>query len=213
MGGLHFGKHHSHDLDTESLQVAKPWRRGGRDGLKLGIALALVFVTAVMPTFYYLWHISIFAGLALVVVWARIPLLPLLKRLLLFSPFILGTALASLWHGPGGAGWQTVALRGSLCLSIMLVLSSLIPFSVLPGLLKRAGMPELLATIMMLMHRYLFVLGDERERMIKASSSRCLRPGSGSAWAISAGQLGRLFVRASSRAERVYNAMCARGWQ
>ncbi len=213
MGGIHFGNTHSHDLDAQATQGAAPWRRSGWHGCKLVTALLAVSTTILMPLRFYLWHVLLLIFLCLVVLLAKVPVKPLLKRLLQFSPFIACTAIASLWHGAGGPGWETVAVRGSLSLLVMLVFASLTPFSILPGLLKRAGMPELLATTMMLMHRYLFVLSDERERMRKASASRRLKPSAERDWGLPAALVGRLFIRASSRAERVYHAMCARGWR
>lgn len=181
--------------------------------MKLVVALLLVAVTILMPVRFYQWHLLLLVFLGVVIALARIPLIPLLKRLLLFSPFVLFTALASLWQGPNGPGWEAVAVRGMFCLLVMLVFSSLTPFSVLPGMFKKAGMPELLATTMMLMQRYLFVLSDERERMRKACACRRLNKEAEADWGLSAALVGRLFIRASTRAERVYQAMCARGWK
>ena len=83
----------------------------------------------------------------------------------------------------------------------------------LPGLLRRMKVPGLLITTLTLMHRYLFVLMDESQRMNRARASRTLRRSKSFTWAFSADVIGRLFVRASERAERIYLAMCARGWK
>jgi cobalt/nickel transport system permease protein len=63
------------------------------------------------------------------------------------------------------------------------------------------------------MHRYLFVLLDEMERMQRARRSRTFVASRTSVWRGSAQVAALLFVRASERAERVYLAMCARGWR
>jgi len=73
--------------------------------------------------------------------------------------------------------------------------------------------PALLVTTMALMHRYLFVLVDESDRMRRARASRTLVRRRGLGWGMPAEVIGRLFVRASERAERIYLAMCARGWK
>jgi cobalt/nickel transport system permease protein len=62
------------------------------------------------------------------------------------------------------------------------------------------------------MHRYLFVLRDESGRMGRARSARTFTRGRRFAWLAAASVVGQLFVRASARAERIYDAMCARGW-
>ena len=130
-----------------------------------------------------------------------------------FSPFVAGAALAASWHGDTGPGWRAIALRGGLCLSTVVVFGAITPFAALPGVLRRAGAPRLLVTTLALMHRYLFVLSDEAQRMQRARASRTLVKPPRFAWAMPAEVVGRLFVRASERAERIYLAMCARGWR
>ena len=72
---------------------------------------------------------------------------------------------------------------------------------------------ELLITVLALMYRYVFVVIDEVERLQRARASRTFLPGRAVAWRGGAGVVGQLFVRSSERAERVYAAMCARGWR
>jgi cobalt/nickel transport system permease protein len=72
--------------------------------------------------------------------------------------------------------------------------------------------PGLLVTTLALMHRYLFVLNDEAGRMRRARACRTFERSRRCTWMVSAEVVGRLFVRASERAERIYLAMCARGW-
>jgi cobalt/nickel transport system permease protein len=71
----------------------------------------------------------------------------------------------------------------------------------------------LLITTMTLMHRYLFVLSDEAERMRRAQASRSFTRGRRFQWRSMSTVVGHLFIRASERAERIYDAMCARGWR
>jgi cobalt/nickel transport system permease protein len=63
------------------------------------------------------------------------------------------------------------------------------------------------------MHRYVYVLADEAERMKRARASRAFAPGRRSQWLALSTVAGQLFVRASERAERIYGAMSARGWK
>jgi cobalt/nickel transport system permease protein len=63
------------------------------------------------------------------------------------------------------------------------------------------------------MHRYLFVLTSEAERMARARASRTFVLDRRARWQAMSTVVGRLFVRASERAERIYDAMCARGWK
>jgi cobalt/nickel transport system permease protein len=94
--------------------------------------------------------------------------------------------------------------------------------------LRRLRVPPLLVTTLALMHRYLFVLVEESERMRRARASRTFRhsghpgpskrsglwgPGRRIHWHVLGSVVGQLFLRASERAERIYDAMCARGWK
>ena len=91
--------------------------------------------------------------------------------------------------------------------------SNTTPFTSILRVLKSVRVPGLLITTIALMHRYLFVLADEAERMRRARASRTFTRGRRWQWLALASVVGQLFVRASERAERIYNAMCARGWK
>jgi cobalt/nickel transport system permease protein len=79
--------------------------------------------------------------------------------------------------------------------------------------LRGLRVPGLLITTIALMHRYLFVLAEEAQRMRRARACRTFKRGRRFQWQALATVLGQLFVRASERAERIYDAMCARGWK
>ena len=71
----------------------------------------------------------------------------------------------------------------------------------------------LLVVTLALMHRYLFVLVDETARLRRARRSRTFTTGRVFGWRLTATVAAQLFIRTSERAERVYAAMCARGWK
>jgi cobalt/nickel transport system permease protein len=73
-------------------------------------------------------------------------------------------------------------------------------------------MPWIFVTLLALMYRYLFVLVDEAERMERARRSRALTDRKSLEWKTTATVISQLFVRSTERAERIYAAMCARGW-
>jgi cobalt/nickel transport system permease protein len=81
------------------------------------------------------------------------------------------------------------------------------------SVLRRLRVPWLFVTTLTLMHRYLFVLAEESERMRRARSCRLFRSDRRFQWQTLSSVAGQLFVRASERAERIYDAMCARGWK
>ena len=57
------------------------------------------------------------------------------------------------------------------------------------------------------------MLADEAARMRRARACRTFAPGRRRAWRTAATVIGQLFLRASDRAERIYDAMRARGWE
>jgi cobalt/nickel transport system permease protein len=138
---------------------------------------------------------------------------PLLWRLLLVEPFVIGIASLALLQPGGWPLFLAMLVKSTLCLSCMLLLTATTRFSDLLRVLWWLRVPTLLVTTLALMYRYLFVLLDEADRMQRARRSRTFTTGRAWAWRGSAQVAGLLFVRASERAERVYLAMCARGWR
>jgi len=128
-------------------------------------------------------------------------------------PFVLGVALVNALQPAARASWLLVLIRSALCLATVVLVSNTTSFSEILRVLRRVRVPALLITTMALMHRYLFVLADETERMQRARASRTFVRGRRARWQTLATVVGQLFVRASERAERIYAAMCARGWK
>ena len=181
--------------------------------LKLGGALAVIIVTVLAPVEWKNWFAGVMLFLLLGIVLSRISLWFLLKRLLLLLPFVLGVVLVNALAPTGRANWLALALKSSLCLLTVILAANTTRFSEMLRVLKSVRVPALLITTIALMHRYLFVLADEAERMRRARASRTFTPRRRFQWHALATVVGQLFVRASERAERIYDAMCARGWK
>ena len=181
--------------------------------VKLGVALVIIVATVLAPVQWGAWFISV-AGLLVLTMWlGRLPAFFLLRRLLVLSPFVLGVVLVNAFQPAGRANWLAVAVKSGLCLLTVILVSNNTPFSQILRVLKSIRVPALLITTMALMHRYLFVLLDESERMRRARASRTFTRGRRFHWRTLATVVGQLFIRASERAERIYDAMCARGWK
>jgi cobalt/nickel transport system permease protein len=178
-------------------------------------AAALVFVLAVilLPKSQPAGLCIVAAALILVAIVSRIPLLFLLKRLLLLEPFVLGVAVLALFQPDGSRVFLILLLKTNLCLLTTILLSNTTPFAEMLRVLKRIHVPWLMVSTLTLMHRYLFVLVDESERMRRARASRTFTHGRRFHWHTLATVAGQLFIRATGRAERIYDAMCARGWK
>jgi cobalt/nickel transport system permease protein len=129
------------------------------------------------------------------------------------SPFILSVALVNALQPEARGSWRAVAVKSTICLLTIILVSNTTPFSRILRVLKAAHVPGLLITTIALMHRYLFVLVEEAERMRRARASRTFKRQRRARWQALSTVVGQLFVRASERAERIYDAMCARGWK
>lgn len=181
--------------------------------VKLAAAvLALVSVAATPPS-WVIPFVALFCGLLVVVRSSGVPWRPLLVRLLWLEPLIIGLAALSLFQDNGAMRAVAVLVKSSLCVTTMLVFAATTPFSDLLGVLRRLGIPGVFVTIVALMYRYLHVLVDETTRMRRARASRTFHRRRVGAWWSAASMVGQLFVRSTERAERIYSAMCARGWR
>ena len=180
---------------------------------KLGVALIMIVGTVLAPPRAVGWFFAMTVMLVLAVVLGRLPLLFLLKRLAWLSPFILSVALVNALQPAARGSWRVVAAKSTICLLTIIVVSNTTPFSRILRVLKAVRVPGLLITTVALMHRYLFVLVEEAERMRRARASRTFTRRHGARWHNLSTVVAQLFVRASERAEHIYDAMCARGWK
>ncbi len=183
---------------------------------KLLFTLFIVLLASLTPRAAAPW-IALPAILALLaLVLARLPWRPLAKRLLLLEPFVLGVALMALFT-PGTVQdrwlhFGFLVARCTVALLAMLLFTATTPFADILRLFQRLRVPGLLVTTLALMHRYLFVLADEAGRMRRARQSRTFAARRRGRWRMLSTVIAQLFLRASDRADRIYDAMRARGW-
>jgi cobalt/nickel transport system permease protein len=213
-------------IDRHSGGASPVHRLDPRAKLLLAAAFVVTVVSTPPP------HLPAFAAYAGLVAWAcalaRVPLHSLLFRALGVLPF---SVWAALWMPFLGQGETVSLLGGSVELSVdglwifagvamksllgaatMIWLVATTPFPRLLLGFRKLGAPSIVVDLLALMHRYLFVLIGEAVRLRRAAAARGYRP----RWigqALLIGRLvGRLFVRAFERAERVYAAMVLRGF-
>ena len=198
------GHHHGfHDSPVHRLPAA----------VKLWAALAMIVGTVLVSWEWHPWFIAMVVLLSLATLLSRIALWFLLRRLLLLSPFVLGVVMVNALQPSVHKSWLALVARSGICLFTVVLLANTTPFGKILTALRSARVPVLLITTLALMHRYLFVLLDESERMRRARASRTFTRQRRARWRVLGTVVGQLFVRASERAERIYAAMCARGWK
>jgi cobalt/nickel transport system permease protein len=182
-------------------------------GLKLGAALACILLIVLLPRNAWSLHAAIAAGLVAIAIASRASLRQLMLRLLLLEPLVIGIALLAVLRPDGSLLFLSMITKSTLCLACMIVLTATTRFSDILDVLRRLHVPALLITSLALTHRFMFVLIEEMQRMMRARRSRTLVEDRAASWSGSSQVAGRLFVRASERAERVYLAMRERGWE
>lgn len=112
----------------------------------------------------------------------------------------------------------TVLIRSWIAIQAAILLTAITPFPDLLWALGALRLPRSLVATIGFMSRYIFVMGDEALRMIRARTSRSVRiKGQGRPSMIWQGRVagnmvGSLFIRALERSERVHAAMIARGY-
>lgn len=182
-------------------------------GLKLGGALALIVGVMLVPPTHAGW-LGVPAVLVVGTLWAsHLPIRFFVRRVLALEPLVLGVALLA-WLQPGGAPVAALVMaRSTLGLATAVLLAATTPFVRLLEVLRRLKVPPLLLTVVTLMSRYVYVLSDEAGRLDRARRSRSFVRARRFDWGNLAALVGHLFLRATNRAERIYAAMCARGWR
>jgi cobalt/nickel transport system permease protein len=181
--------------------------------LKLAVAFVLIAVTALLPRRPDAIYLA--PGVFLLCLWpvARMPVAYTLRRLLVAECFIMGIVLLS-WLTPSAAPLVLAALiKSNICVFTLLLLTWTTPFHEILQVLRRLRLPPVMLTTLALMCRYLPVLGEESRRMQRARSSRTFSSSRRLAWRSRSVIIGQLFIRSAERAERIYLAMCSRGWK
>jgi cobalt/nickel transport system permease protein len=180
---------------------------------KLASTMILLIVIVTLPVSFYGMFAVLLLLLCGVTVMSRIPLFFLLKRMALLEVFVLMVSLLSLLQPNGILVFSRLVLKSSLCLFTIVLFSNTTPFAKLLEALRKWHVPALLITLLALMYRYLFVLIDEMERMQRARTSRTFVRKQTLLWRSSATIMSQLFIRSTGRAEKIFAAMCSRGWQ
>ncbi len=172
-------------------------------------------LSAMTPFFIYPIVLMSFGGL---------PYRYILKKILLVSPFAVLVGIFNplidrgiVMHlGPIGVsgGWisfVSIILRFVLTVTAALILISLTGFNAVCAALEKFGVPRPFVVQLLFFYRYIFVLTDETERMARASSFRA--PNSKIiTFKTFVSLVGSLLLRTFDRAERIYSAMCCRGF-
>ncbi|MCB9894902.1 MAG: cobalt ECF transporter T component CbiQ [Planctomycetes bacterium] len=198
---------------------------------KILCMFAVVFVAISTPPKAWQAFAGYGALLVLFGLIGRVPWWILAKRFVVVLPFILlvlvflpfmkpDTARGEYWVSVFGFRMssralvvlQNVAFKSLTSVFAMMLLSATTSFQSLLRGFERLYVPRVFIEIVGFAWRYLFVLREEAQRMLRARDARAWRGRwLWQAWVVGL-MVGSLFLRAYERAERVYQSMKARGY-
>lgn len=172
-----------------------------------------------------------FLFIAILILLSKIPLNFIFKRSLAIIPFVLmiavfipffkkgeiagaysfGSLRLTVTYGGLMIFWN-VLIKAYLSVLSMILLMASTRFSDLLKALQHLRLPRIFTMILSFMYRYIFVVQDELMKMEQAKQARSV---GGSRWLHTkalANMVGVLFIRAYERGEKIYLAMCSRGF-
>jgi cobalt/nickel transport system permease protein len=177
--------------------------------LPLRLQLSLIIVIGAAFLKYHAWSNLLVYG-AIALVWIYLLQVPLPKL-----GGLLGTELIFLSLVALPLGWERASfllVRSLICLIVMNGFLLTLPPHSLGIALKSLPIPAPLKENLILAGQYLEILLLEVTRMQRSAQLRGLNGTAGWLRYASASMIGALYLRTLDRAERVYGAMVARGY-
>ena len=193
--------------------------------VKVIATLLFLFTVISFPKYEVVALVPFFLFPVLLATLGEIPVLFILKKVLLVSPFAIligvfnpfldtGTVavIAGIPISAGVVSFFSILLKFALTVSAALLLIATTSFPGVCHAFRRLGLPSLFVSQLLFLYRYIFVLMEEAIRITRARDMRSV--GSrGTGIKVFVRLIGTLFVRTVDRAERIYYAMLSRGFQ
>ncbi|MGQ9501710.1 MAG: cobalt ECF transporter T component CbiQ [Anaerolineae bacterium] len=206
--------------------------------VKVMVTLFAIFSVLLLPDGAWIAYGLTWGAVLAVAYTARLGAAFILRRSLVALPFAL-VAITLVFTLPGQpvftlqlGAWDlkasdaglirfaSILARSWLSVQLAILLTATTRAPDLLHALRHLRVPGLLVTILAFMLRYLFVLVDEVERLLRARQARSALSTSGKGggpllWRarVAGNMTGQLFLRSLERSDRIYNAMLARGFR
>ena len=228
---------HLHIIDHYQKMKSPIHRLDGR--VKLVFIVSVILSCTLLPTNAWPAYILLFSVMVALILLSDLNIAYVMKRSLLVLPFLL-TALPLIFRASepsiitytvdkititisqgGLIRFTSLGIKSWLSVIAAILLASTTSFTELLLAMRSLKTPRLLVAVFGLMWRYLFLMFEEVERLMRARLSRSGRDlssprrlGGSLMWraGVTGGMAGSLFVRSLERSERVYNSMLARGY-
>jgi len=193
---------------------------------KIITAIIFVLPTATTDSFPVAAGFTILALIFATI--ARLPIMPVIKRLVLVNTFTLFLLLTlPLTYGgeqkvlyslvpvsiEGTRMALLIGLKTNTILIAMMALLNTSNLSVLGYGLEKLGLPLRLCYLILFAYRYIFVIEQEYRRLLRAAQMRCFTPSTNIHTYRTFGYLfGMTIVKSWEQAHRVHQAMILRGF-
>jgi cobalt/nickel transport system permease protein len=190
-------------------------------------AAAYSSVVALSRNFQVLFAAVIISSILVLI--AQLSVREILKRILAVNVFILllwlvlpltfhGSVAMSLGplhvYNAGIAMAAQITLKSNAIVLTLIALVATMNFSILGYSLNWLRVPDKIVHLLLMTYRYVFLIEQEYQRLIRAAQIRGFRPGTNlHTYKTYASIVGMLLVRATLRADRVYKAMLCRGFR
>lgn len=190
----------------------------------------IFFIVLTHPELFLQFSLYLLLLLSLIFL-SKVPLIYVLKKSLVIIPFVILVSLfiPFIKEGELGGGYSlgnislnitysgimvfwNICIKSFLSVICLILLSSTTSFPHFLKGLEELRFPRIIIMVLSFMYRYLFVTVDELMRMRQAKDSRTIRPRRFFELKTLANLLGNLFIRSYDRGERIYLAMCSRGF-
>ncbi len=203
--------------------------------VKLLIAVLFAFGVALVPEGHWLAYGGFGLFVLATLVLSGLPPALVIGRSMLALPFV-AVAVPLVFTREGSAlfhlpvlGWSvseegviavaSIMLKSWLAVLMAVILTSVtVPLDLIRGL-QRLRVPRVMVATVLFMYRYIFVIADEGQRLMRARDARSANRGrggsGGTVWwrgRVLGNMVGSLFIRSYERSERIYEAMQARGY-
>jgi cobalt/nickel transport system permease protein len=204
--------------------------------VKLVLTVGGIVCASLMPVGSWLALMALTALVWTAIVMSGIGLGTILRRALVAAPFLLvvvtilfsvpGRPLFSIPLGfttltatdAGLVRFVSIVWKSWISLQAALLLTATTHFLDVLRALRALHLPEIIVALLSFMYRYLFVLVDEAQRLLRARECRSAalagKGGGSVVWRakVTGRLVGTLFLRAFERSERIYVAMLSRGY-
>lgn len=198
--------------------------------VKIILACVLLISIVITPNGRFLDFIFFLPLLIYLLYLSNLPKMAIVKKTLYILPFVGMIAISLPFMGSGIPiahfqifvplimtdtgllNFASVIIKAILAIWTMTLLTETTRFNELLVGFQKLGVPLIFTSILGFMYRYIFLFVDETERLNIGRTSRSFGHNKRLAIKGVAYMLSSIFLRSFERGERVYQAMCARGF-